>query len=136
VKLEYLNDISNGGEFKDVISENLIRLFDFNCAEILTLQKSIQRTIIQLQQSLNLSDIDYINSINCELMLTVSDKNEGIILLGNRRFECRMNLKSYRNMVSIMQPFTEKEQDGFNWLDEHIENENQIDFLLSTSGAW
>jgi hypothetical protein len=33
MKLEFLDDISKGGQFKDVISDKLIRLFDFNSEE-------------------------------------------------------------------------------------------------------
>lgn len=47
MKLEYLNDISDGGKYEDVVSENLIRLFDFDRAEVAKLIFLIETKIIE-----------------------------------------------------------------------------------------
>lgn len=136
MKLEYLDDISDRGRFKDVLTERLIRLYDFDCSQAQSLHKMIQQNIIDEKKSLNLNTIHFIEGLNCELTLVLSDLNEGIVLIDSSRFECKMNLESYNRVVSIIQPFTE-ELNGFNWLDEFLlEGDDQIDFLFSPGGGW
>lgn len=47
MKLDYLSDISNGGQIQGVISDEIVRLFDFNFEEAILFRDAIQTTIIE-----------------------------------------------------------------------------------------
>lgn len=135
MKLEYLCDISDGGRYSDLISENLVRLYDFSKQEVSQFQKVIKAKILIEKQSVDIDELDYIENVNCSLKLVLSDLNNGINKVGDNAFHCNMNENSYKHMVDLIQPFTE-ELSGYNWLDEQIENESNIDFLISPGGGW
>ena len=135
MKLEYLGNISDGGRYPEVISENLVRLYDFSKEEVSKFQKVIMDKILTKKESVDIDDIDYIENVNCSLKLVLSDQNNGINQIGDNVFHCNMNEDSYKHMIDIIQPFTE-ELSGYNWLDEQTENVSNIDFLISPGGGW
>jgi hypothetical protein len=45
MKLEFLDDISRGGYFKNVVSDALVRLFDFDSNEASQFQQTIKKLI-------------------------------------------------------------------------------------------
>lgn len=136
MKLEFLNDLSDGGKYGEVISDNLIRLYDFDCTEAKMLMQLIQENLLNKRNNLDLNEIHFIEALNCKLLLKVSTLNTGIVHLENDQFVCLMNAESYKHMVSNIEPFTEGELNGFNWLDDLVDNDNQIDFLFSPGGGW
>lgn len=121
MKLEHLEDISGGRKHGDVISNNLIRHYDFDCIEVQTLQQLIQLNILEEKGNLDLSEVNFTEGINYKLILKISDSNSGITFVKKDQFKCLMNIDSYNHMVLIMQPFVENDLDGFNWLDEQID---------------
>lgn len=132
MKLELLKDLSEGGNFKDVSSENLVRLYDFDKAETERLIQLIVEYLIENSQILQLSSLNFIESLNCNLLLKISNKDEGIIVTEKPdSLICSLTADSYLAMVEIM---IEVSENGFNWLcDTSI---HDIDFLYSKGGTW
>jgi hypothetical protein len=132
MKVEFLDDISNGGQFKDVVSDKLIRLFDFDSSEADKFQRAI-KDLIKNEIKIALGSLNFIQSVNCSLTLSIDNEDLGIIRTGPAEFECKMTKHSYKEMVSLIQPFVNKESDGYQWL---YDNMAEIDFLFSPGGTW
>jgi hypothetical protein len=130
MKLEFLGDLSDGGRFTGVVSENLVRLYDFNKEETRALMTAIRVKVIEGNGLLDLSQLDFIESLNCRLLLERSGSNEGICRVVANAFTCRLTIEAYREMLAIM----EKVTTGFNWLCDT--SKEDIDFLYSVGGAW
>jgi hypothetical protein len=132
MKIEFLNDISNGGQFKDVVSDKLIRLFDFSSDEAEKFQKTI-RKLIENENSIAVDSLTFITPVNCSLTLSIDTKDLGIIKTGEKEFESKLTKESYKEMVSLIQPFVDNESNGYQWL---YDNMADIDFLFSPGGTW
>jgi hypothetical protein len=132
MKLEFLDDISRGGFFKDVVSNALVRLFDFDAYEAGLFQQTIKK-LIDDEIEVHLDRLPFIDPINCSLTLSIGDSDLGIVKSGKKEFECKLTKDSYREMVSLLQPFVAKDSDGYQWL---CNNMADIDFLFSPGGTW
>lgn len=132
MKIEFLDDISGGGKFKDVVSDKLIRLFDFDSEEARKFQLAV-KTLIEKGNSITLDSLTFIKPINCSLTLFIDSKDLGIIKTSEKEFECKLTRDSYHYMVSLIQPFVDKELTGYQWL---YNNRADIDFLFSPGGTW
>ena len=131
MKIEYIHDLTEGGKYKGIPSENLIRLFDFNKNETTKLRSEIHQKILVEKQKLDLSEVVFIESINCQLILAISAIDNGIQRTDNPKlFICQLSEDSYKDMIEIMDCV----DDGYNWLcGTSIDN---IDFLYSAGGTW
>jgi hypothetical protein len=78
MKLEYLNDLTDGGKYIAIPSENLIRLYDFESQEATLLQQAIKREIIENNKSLELANLNFIAPLNCALTLRINEKQLAI----------------------------------------------------------
>jgi hypothetical protein len=78
MKLEYLDDLTDGGKYPRVDPVSLIRLFDFDPAQARMFRDAIQQTMIDRQGELDLSSLDFIKPVNCQLILRISREDEGI----------------------------------------------------------
>ena len=132
MKIEFLDDVSNGGQFKDVVSDKLVRLFDFDSVEAGKFQETI-KSLIEGKNRIAVDRLSFIKRINCSLTLSVNDDDLGIIQTGREEFECRLTKDSYREMISLIQPFVDHELNGYQWL---YDNMAEIDFLFSPGGTW
>lgn len=131
MKLEFLSDISEGGKYKQVISENLIRLYDFNEQETRELTRMIDQIVIKNNQPLDLSTIDFIKPVNCRLILRSAPVDDGIIKTNEVDvFGCNLTVPAYRQLIDRMKNVT----GGYHWLCET--SDDAIDFLYSPGGAW
>ena len=136
MKLEYLHDLTNGGQYINVVSENLIRLFHFELEEIVELQKQIQNIVITQEKPLLLHTLPFITSINCELILQINAANNGIQRINEHQFTCNLDEKGYLHLIELLTPFSnEKNIGGYQWLDPWADS-GDIDFLLSWGGGW
>ncbi len=134
MKVEYLDDLTDGGKFKQVVSENLIRLYDFDEHEALKFKDKLQETIVQKRAPFELSIEPYIEAINCSFIFRLSENDIGISSTDKQSFYCDLTLDSYIWMVSLLEPFSDsKAQNGFQWL---YELDNPIDLLFSPGGTW
>ena len=131
MKLEYLDDISNGGKYKDVVSENLIRLYDFNQKETTELTELIYQKLIVHKQKLHLSSLDFVRPVNCQLIFQLSSVDKGILKTENPNvFTCDLTEQSFLTAIEFMKAV----DSGYNWLCDT--SEDDIDFLYSTGGTW
>ncbi len=130
MKLDFLEDMTEGGKYKQVVSENLVRLYDFTPEETTRLIALIQKVVIEEQQELDLGNIEFITPVNCQLVLKVSDDETGITRQDSNVFVCHLPVASYQEMLPMMEAASE----GHNWLYEQWISD--IDFLYSPGGTW
>lgn len=131
MKLEYLHDLTEGGLFKQVVSENLVRLFDFDEAETSRLCSLIQLEVLEKGKTFHLSDVDFVDSTNIQLQLELVEDDEGIVWLECPDIlVCRLGRDGYKVLLDRMKSSGTDHQ----WLCEtSIVN---IDFLYSSGGSW
>ena len=136
MKLEYLHDLTAGGKYKDVVSENLIRLWDFEPKEAKQFQELIKRFIEDVSKlTLILDDQKFIHPVNCRLILRKGKINNGICRLNETDFVCNLDITGYEHMIDLINPFIDDNLGGYQWLDIFAES-GEIDFLFSPGGGW
>ena len=133
MKLEFLDDISNGGEYKVVVTDQLVRLYDFDHIEAENFRKAIQQTLIDNGRQLNLNEIVFIEAINCNLTLRITAVDVGINSKDNSTFFCDLTKNGYINMMNLLEPFCKKDSSGYQWL---YDINTPIEFLFSSGGKW
>ena len=64
MKLEYLDNISDSGRYKNVVSENLVRLYDFDQKETKELAVMVDtfHPLMLTKEALNIENKDYVMS--------------------------------------------------------------------------
>jgi hypothetical protein len=74
MKIEFLDDLTAGGLYSQVASEQLVRLFDFDAIQAASFKESISEWMLRGCNSLNLSSLHFIEPVNCNLIFTISEK--------------------------------------------------------------
>lgn len=133
MKVEYLNNISEGGKYRQVVSDNLIRLYDFEPEQARQLQDILRKTIIEERRSLDLSSLEFIRPVNCNLVFQIAHVDEVITTTDNFNFVCSLAVEDYEQMIANIEPFCKPGTDGYQWLHESY---GTIDLLLSPGGTW
>lgn len=133
MKLDYLSDISNGGQIQGVISDEIVRLFDFNFEEAILFRDAIQTTIIEKNESLNCGKLTFIELINCNLIFTITETDEGIVTNNNIHFNCQLSIPAYKQMLELLQPFCQRNASGYQYL---YDLDNPIELLFAPGGSW
>lgn len=133
MKLEFIDDISNDGKFKGVEVNQLIRLYDFDQIQAANFRIIIHKRLIEHNEQLNLIEIDFIEAINCNLTLQISETDIGIRSNDNFSFICYLTKNGYKNMMNLIEPFCKHDSDGFQWL---YDIDTPIEFLFSIGGQW
>jgi len=133
MKLEFLDDISEGGRFSHVVSDQLVRLYDFDAAQAAKLKASITEILLEENKVLDLSSLDFIESMNCNLIFTISEKDEGLNTQDKKNFLCCLTPSLYQQMLLLIDPFCEEGIVGYQWL---YDLECPIDLLFSPGGSW
>ena len=127
MKLDYLKNVNEFGD-------NIIRLYDFENVQAEKFLKAIQTTILKKNQSLDLTTLDFIEAINCHLILRITNLDKGITTSKQPHFFCDLTIKGYENMVTLINPFCKtKSLNRHNWL---YEIDTETDFLFSPVGTW
>lgn len=124
MKLEFLDDVNEYGD-------QVIRLYNFDKAEAIKFRDAIQTTVIDKNSSLDLLTLDFIEHINCKLILHISETDEGILTMDNETFFCDLTFEGYKNMIQLIEPFCKKESKSFVML---YDVDTQVDFLFSPYG--
>jgi hypothetical protein len=132
MQLEFLDDISDDGRYAQVVSERLLRLYDFDTKEANEFKQVIQAMISGEKKEVDLASLAFINPVNCNLVLRISEMNEGIITTDNINFTCNLTPSSYENMLMLITPFCNGAS-GHQWL---YNADGPIDFLFSPGGTW
>lgn len=131
MKLEYLSNIN-----PEYPEEDLIRLFDFDQKEANELRELIKERILNRKEGFELASFDFINPINCCLTFLISEIDKGIQRKENLNFVCKLTENSYKKMVDLLQPFSEKNSSGFQWLYELDGETTPTELLFSKNGRW
>lgn len=124
MKLEFLDNVNEYGD-------QVIRLYNFDKSEAIKFRDSIQKTIIDSNSSLDLLTLNFIEHINCKLILHTSETDEGILTMDNQTFFCDLTIEGYKDMIRLIEPFCIKESKSFTML---YDIDTQVDFLFSPYG--
>jgi hypothetical protein len=138
MKVEFLPDLTDGGKYKQVVSEKLLRLYDFDYREALKFRQAVQETIVNKQSQLDLTSLPFIEPINCKLIFAISDDDIGIETEDDLLLICRLTIAAYEKMLYMMEPFCDPNETeaGYNWLYENYDVDSNIDLLFSPGGTW
>ncbi len=131
MKLEYLAAIN-----KDHPEDDLVRLFDFDKAEVKALQDVLKERLLREGVSISLNDCAFIQPLNCSLTLSISPKDMGIQREVGNEFECRLTTDSYHKIIDLIQPFTADDPQGYQWLYDLDARTSSTEFLFSVDGRW
>ena len=123
MKLEFLDTINEYGD-------HIVKLYDFDKVEAAKLRKAIQETIINANESLDLNSLDFIQPVNCKLILHISDADEGIFSNNHQTFFCDLTVDGYKEMLRLIEPYCNKSMRSFQML---YDLDTEIDFLFSPS---
>ncbi len=133
MKLEYLDDIADDEKFAEVLTEQVVRLYDFEKTQATELKQAIEQTIITQKSPLDLSTLHFIECVNCNLIFSISDTDEGIKTLDGKVFFCELTLNGYQQIITLLEPFCNNNRKSYQWL---YDIDNPIEFLLSPGGGW
>lgn len=125
MQLDYLDNY-NG------LNENIVRLFDFNKAEAIQFRDLIQNTVVNNKQKLDLSQIDYINTENYNLIFGLFKTDEGILTKDKQTFFCILTMDGFQKMIQLLEPFCQKETRGHQYL---YDIDNPTDLLFAPSAS-
>jgi hypothetical protein len=126
MELDYIADINEYGE-------NVVRLYNFDKSQAIKLRELINDIVVNKNQKLDLSQVDFIKSRNCNLVLGQYKSDEGIISVDDKTFYCALTLAGYQNIVKLLAPFCVKESRAHQYL---YDIDNPTDFLFCPAGTW
>ena len=126
MELDFIDNINEFGE-------NMIRLYNFDQAQAIKFAALITETVIEKQQKLDLSKVEFIELRNCNLILGLFKSNEGIMTSDKQTFYCALTLEGFTDMLNLLEPFCLKETKGYQYL---YDLDNPTDFLFSPAGTW
>ena len=133
MKIEFLDDLTAGGRFPYADPMQLVRLYDFDSSEANQLRQVIQKEIIENNKAIELTALDFIQNVNCKVFLIISDTDKGILSKDYIYFSCILTIEKYKEMIFLMEPFCNKDSNGYQWL---YDLDTSIDFLFSPGGTW
>jgi hypothetical protein len=111
----------------------LIRLFEFNRSEVQELRQLLKALVTGDRQDVALNNEMWLESVgNCHLNLRVGKRNEGIRQVEPFRFECVFTSMEWGNLEVLLEPFSESDISGFQWLTTG----GSVALLISRSGRW
>lgn len=109
MKVDYIENF-NG------LDENLVRLYNFDKKEAIKFKNLLEETVINKRQKLNLAEVDFIETKNCNLIFGLFKSDEGILTKDDETFFCILTLEGFKNMVKLIEPFCKKESRGHQYL--------------------
>ena len=120
MEIDYLDDI-NGHD------QNIVRLYNFDKAEAILFRDLLKDTIIDKRQKLDVSQVDFIEPRNCNLIFGLFKSDEGILTKDNENFFCILTLDGFKKMIELIEPFCKKESKGYQYLYD-IDNPTDLMF--------
>ena len=121
MKLKFLKDINEYGE-------HAIRLNDFDKAQAGMFLLILRELVLRKKDSIELSDYEFIEAVNCSLTLRISETDEGIVTDDYKHFYCDLTTDGYKEMIKLIEPFCIRETDAYRIL---YELDNPIEFIFS-----
>lgn len=125
MKIQFIPNIN---EF----DEHMVKLFDFEPAEAELFRLALQKMLKSKEKYLFLPDLEFIEPLNCKLLLRVSEEDEGITTVDYRHFVCDLTEESFKAMDAVIKPFCVKNLKNFNWL---YDLDNPIGFLFTPNAG-
>jgi hypothetical protein len=126
MELDFIDNINEYGD-------NVVRLYNFDKSEAIKFRDLIITQIMTKNLRLNLSEVDFIEARNCNLILGLFKTDEGILSEDNKTFYCALTIEGYTTMLKLLEPYCEKETKGYKYL---YDIDNPTDFLFSPAGSW
>lgn len=126
MELDYIENINDDGD-------NVVRLYNFDKAQAILFRDLIKDTILIRKHKLDLSQVEFIERRNCNLILGLFKTDEGILSTDNKTFYCMLTVEGYLNMLKLLEPFCKKETKGYQFL---YDIDNLTDFLFTPAGTW
>jgi len=109
MELDYINNY-NG------LEENIVRLYNFNKAEAILFRDLLIDVVITKKQKLDVSQVDFIDTENYNLIFGLFKTDEGILTKDNQTFFCILTIESFRKMIRLLEPFCKKETKSYQYL--------------------
>jgi len=139
MKVDYLPDLTDGGKYKQVVSEKLVRLYNFDYNGAMMFRQALLETVVGKQELLDLSSLSFVESINCKLIFDISEDDKGIETDDNFLLICRLTAVAYKQMIYMIDPFCDANHQGYGyqvyqWLYDCVDSD--IDLLFSPDGHW
>lgn len=125
MKLDYIENYNE-------LDENLVRLYNFDKSEAIKFRDLLIEVVILKKQKLDLSQVDFIEPVNCNLILGLFKSDEGILTKDNQTFFCILTLQGFENMIRLIEPFCKKETRAHQYL---YDIDNPTDFLFCPSAS-
>ena len=125
MEVDFIDNINEYGE-------NVVRLFNFDKYEAIKFRDLIKDTIVKRKQKLVLSQVDFIEIRNCNLILGLFKTDEGIFSVDHKTFYCALTIEGYHTMLKLLEPFCKKETKGYQYL---YDIDNPTDFLFAPAGT-
>ena len=123
MKLEF---VANVNEY----DEHVVKLSDFDSAQAKKLQSLINYLITDKDKFINITTLDFIQAVNCKMILRVAEEDLGIWTTDNIHFICDLTINGYKNIIKLIEPFCKRESKGYQYL---YDLDTPIDFLFSGS---
>lgn len=124
--IDFIPNINNFGE-------HVVRLYDFDKVEAERFRKALHQVVIIEKQPLDLLTLLFVDARNANLILRVSEEDEGITTENNQVFYCDLTLESYETMEKLVKPFGTKDTVAHQWL---YDVDTEIDLLFAPAGTW
>ncbi len=123
MELDYIENV-NG------FDENVVRLYNFDKTEAAKFRDLIKETIVEKRQKLDLSEVDFIEPRNCNLIFGLFKTDEGILTKDNQTFFCILTLDGFTNMLKLIEPYCNKDTRSYQYLYD-IDNPTELLFCPS-----
>lgn len=114
-------------------NEHVVRLYGFDKVESERFRKALHQVILVEKQPLDLLSLLFVEPRNANLILRISEEDEGISTEDNKVYYCDLTLESYKKMEKLIQPFSTKDTVTFQWL---YDVDTEIDLLYAPAGIW
>jgi len=124
--VDFIPNINNYGE-------HVVRLYAFDKIEAERFRKALRQVVLVEKQDLDLLTLLFVEPRNANLILRISEEDEGISTENNQVFYCDLTLESYEKMEKLIQPFTIKDTVTHQWL---YDVDTEIDLLFAPAGTW
>ena len=125
MKLEYLSDGS--------AECPLIRLYEFNRSEAKQLRRLVKSLVNGDNERIALQNEMWVEPIGgCSLDLRVGTRNDGVREEQPLRFECVLTRAGWSTVEGLLEPFSESDCFGFQWLT----TDGGTHLLISANGQW
>ena len=111
----------------------LIRLYSFTRSEVLHLRQLVDKLSTGKAQKIALHDELGVEPVNgCRLFFSHGNRDQGIVQISPREFECVLSGEGWLDVSSLLEPFCATDASGFQWLSDH----GPISLLISVKGTW